>query len=333
MSKKHVIAIDAMGGDNAPMEIVKGTVEAIKSNKNIKYVLLGKQEQINKELEKYNYDKSFIEVVHTSEVIETGEPPTTAIKKKKDSSMVVGLKLVKEGKASALISAGNTGALLTGATITVGRIKGIERPALGTLLPNEKGFTFLIDSGANVDCKPNYLLQFAKMGSVYMENILGINKPKVGIINIGAEKDKGNALTKETYELLSNSDLNFVGNVEARDISRGVVDVLVCDGFVGNVVLKYTEGFSKSIFSIIKEEITSTPISKMGAFLSRKSFVNIKQRFNYSDVGGAPFLGLKGLVIKTHGSAKAEDVKGAINQSYMFSNNHMIEKIEKKISE
>lgn len=330
MSEKYTVAIDAMGGDNAPIEIVKGVVESLSSN-DMNFILLGKEDAINKELQSYTYDKNRINVVHTSEVIETHEQPTIAIKKKKDSSMVVGLKLIKEGTASAIISAGNTGALLTGATLTVGRIKGIERPALGTLLPNKKGFTFLIDSGANVDCKASYLVQFAKMGSVYMENVLGINNPKVGIINIGVEKEKGNALTKEAYELLSQESLNFVGNIEARDMPEGVVDVIVCDGFVGNIVLKYTEGFAKSMFGIIKEELTSSTISKVGAMLSKKSFSNIKKRFDHSEIGGAPFLGLKGLVIKTHGSAKAADIKGAINQAYTFSSNNMIERIQSKI--
>lgn len=331
MSKKHVIAIDAMGGDNAPTELVKGTVNSLSINEDINFILVGDEVLIKKELETYVYDKNRIDIIHASEVIETHESPTVAIKNKKDSSMIVGLKLLKERKASAIISAGNTGALLTGATLTVGRIKGIKRPALGTLIPNEKGFTFLVDSGANVDCKPEYLVQFAKMGSVYMENVLGIKQPKVGIINIGVEKEKGNALTKEAYEMLANADLNFVGNIEARDISKGVVDVLVCDGFVGNIILKYTEGFAKSIFTIIKEEITSSNISKIGAMLSGKSFKAIKKRFDYSDIGGAPFLGLKGLVIKTHGSAEAKDIVGSVNQAYMFINNNMVEKIEKEI--
>ena len=329
---KCIIAIDAMGGDNAPKEIIKGVVLAIPNNDNIDFMLVGKEDVINKELEDYVYDKSRIQVINASEVIETHEQPTIAIKKKKDSSMLVGLKLVKEEKAVALISAGNTGALLTGATLQVGRIKGIERPALGTLLPTKKGFTFLIDSGANIDSKASYLVQFAKMGSVYMESVMNIPNPKVGVLNIGAEKEKGNALSKETHELLlAEKNINFVGNVEARDVSEGVVDIIVCDGFVGNIVLKYTEGFAKAMFGIIKDELTSTTISKVGALLSQKSFKNIKKRFDYSEIGGAPFLGLKGLVIKTHGSATAEDIKGAINQAYIFNSNKMIEKIEAKI--
>ena len=255
MDRIIVVAVDAMGGDNAPGEIVKGTVEAIKES-NLKVLLVGLEEEIKKELSQYSYSKDKIEIVPATEVISTEESPTTAIRRKKDSSMVVGLNLVKEGKAEAFVSAGSTGALLTGATFIVGRIKGIERPALGTCLPDQHGFTFLLDSGANVDCKPNYLVQFAKMGSIYCEYVMGVKNPKVALVNIGAEKEKGNALTKETYGLLEQTDLNFTGNIEPRDIPFGKADVIVADGFVGNTILKFAEGLSMGLLGVIKDEIT-----------------------------------------------------------------------------
>ncbi len=330
--KDIIIAVDAMGGDNAPMEIIKGCVEAVKSDENIKIITVGIEDKIKNELDKYSFDKSRIEIVNASEVIATDEVPTAAIKQKKDSSMVVGLRLVKEGKAQALVSAGNTGALLTGATLIIGRIKGIERPALGTILPTEKGGVLLLDSGANVDSKASYLAQYAKMGSVYMENVMGIENPKIGLANIGAEKEKGNSLTKEAYELLENSsDINFYGNVEAREICDGVVDVLVCDAFVGNIILKFAEGFSKFVLRIIKKELMSSFISKLGTLLSIGAFKRLKKYMDYSKVGGAPFLGLNSLVVKAHGNSDFRSVKGAIDQCAIFIRTDIVEKIKSKI--
>ena len=246
--------------------------------------------------------------------------------------MVIGLNLVKEGKAAAFISAGNTGALLTGAVTIIKRIKGVERPALGTLMPMENGkSSLLIDAGANVDAKPSFLVQFAKMGSVYMENVMGIKNPKVGLINIGTEKEKGNTLTKETYELLEESDINFVGNIEARDLFLGKVDVMVCDAFVGNVILKFAEGFAGSILRIIKKELLSSFLSKVGALLSSGSFKRLKKYFDYSKVGGAPFIGLSGLVVKAHGNSKEKDIVGAINQCIKFIESDITNKIQEKI--
>jgi len=327
-----IIAVDAMGGDNAPFEIVKGCVFAVGEHKNIKIILVGRQGDVQKELDKYNYDKSRMEIVNADEVIATEESPTAAIKNKKNSSMVIGLNLVKADRASAFISAGNTGALLTGAVTVIKRIKGVERPALGTLMPMENGkSSLLIDAGANVDAKPSFLVQFAKMGSVYMENVMGIKNPKVGLINIGAEKEKGNTLTKETYELLEQSDINFVGNIEARDLFLGKVDVMVCDAFVGNVVLKFAEGFAGSIMRIIKRELLSSRLSKIGAFLSAGAFKRLKKFFDYSKVGGAPFIGLSGLVVKAHGNSKEKDIVGAINQCIKFIESDITNKIQEKI--
>jgi glycerol-3-phosphate acyltransferase PlsX len=255
-----------------------------------------------------------VSVLHAEEVIETSEVPTTAIKRKKNSSLVVGLNAVKNGGADAFVSAGSTGALLTGATVIIGRLEGIERPALGTMLPNKTGFTLLIDSGANVDAKPSYLLQFAQIGSDYVRRTLGIASPRVGLINVGAEEEKGNELVKAAYPLLKESGLNFIGNLEAREIPMGAADVAVCDAFVGNVVLKYTEGFAKAMMDMIKEELMSSTLSKLGALMAKGAFKNLKKRFDYREIGGAPFLGLKALVVKAHGSSDALAVSSAITQ-------------------
>ena len=333
--KDYIIAVDAMGGDNAPFEIVKGCIDAIKENNKITIILVGKENIISEELKKYEYDKNRIIIQNATEVIETCESPTSAIRAKKDSSIVVGLKLVKEEKASAFVSAGSTGAFLTGATVITKRIKGIERPALGTLIPTENGgYVFLIDSGANMDCKPSYLVQFAKMGQIYMENIMGIKNAKVGIINVGSEKEKGDSFTKEAFSLLENTkDINFIGNIEGRDLTTGVVDVIVCDGFVGNVMLKLCEGVAKSFGNIVKKEIKSNFIYSLGGIISKGAFENVKKRFDYAEVGGAPFLGLKGLAVKAHGSSNSKAIKNAINQCYKFIENDIVSKIESSMEE
>jgi glycerol-3-phosphate acyltransferase PlsX len=317
--KPITVAIDAMGGDHAPGSIVEGAVRAVLVYPDVQLLLVGREDEINACLSRYT-PQDRISVLHASEVIDMNEVPTTAIKRKKDSSMVVGMKSVKEGKAGGFVSAGNTGALLTGATLIIGRSEGIERPALGTMLPNRRGFTLLIDSGANMDAKPSYLLQFAQMGSDYFRKIMGVASPKVGLVNVGAEKEKGNALSKETYVLLEQAEnINFTGNVEARDIPAGAVDVAVCDGFIGNVVLKYTEGLSSAILGIIKEELTAQTITKIGALLAKPAFKNIKKRFDYREIGGAPFLGLKSLVVKAHGSSDAVAIRHAIKRCIEFS--------------
>lgn len=330
MDKKVIVALDAMGGDLAPVEIVKGAIDAVKEL-NVDIKLVGQQDKINAELAQYTYPKERIQVVHAEEVIGTDEVPTSAIRRKKDSSLVVGLNLAKSGEADAFVSAGSTGALLTGALLIVGRIEGVERPALGTCLPTKTGFTFLLDSGANVDCKAKYLEQFAKMGSVYIENIFGIAQPKVALVNIGAEKEKGNALTKEAYELLEVSEnINFVGNIEPRNIPFGEADVIVCDGFVGNTILKLSEGLSKTLIDIIKEEITAGSY-KFAAAMLKTPFRNVKKRFDSDEVGGAPFIGLKSLVVKAHGSSNARAIKNAIRQCVLFTEADIVGKIKDKL--
>lgn len=330
MSKRIIVALDAMGGDLAPVETVKGAVEAIQAL-DVDIKLVGRAEDVNHELAKYTYDAARIEVVHAEQVIGTDEVPTMAVRRKKDSSLVVGLQLVRNGEADAFVSAGSTGAILTGALVFVGRLDGVERPALGTCLPTKNGFTFLLDSGANVDCKPIYLEQFAKMGSVYVENIFGIQNPKVALVNIGAEKEKGNALTKEAYELLEKSEnINFVGNIEPRNVPYGEADVIVCDGFVGNTILKLCEGLSKTIFDILKEEITKGHY-KIGAAILKQPFKNIKKRMDSDEIGGAPFVGLKALVVKAHGSSNATAIKNAVRQCVQFAEADIIGKIRDKL--
>ena len=292
-------------------------VKSGKYGSDVNIILVGQEDIIESELAKYSLH-SKISVLHAPEVITPDEVPTSAIRQKKDSSLVVGLKAVKEGQASGFVSAGSTGALLTGATVIVGRKKGIERPALGAAIPTQKGFTLLIDSGANMDCKPSYLTQFGQMGAEYVEKALGIKNPKVGLINVGTEDEKGNAAVKEAFGLLSESGVNFVGNVEARDIPAGVIDVAVCDGFVGNIVLKFMEGLAKSMMGTIKEELMGSVISKFGALLARGAFKKVKKRFDYREVGGAPFLGLKSLVVKAHGSSDAYAMKNAIIKCIEF---------------
>ncbi len=326
------IALDAMGGDNAPAEIVKGAVEAVEKEPAMKVFLVGIQEAIEKELIKYQYNKSQIEVVHASEVIETAEPPVNAIRKKKDSSMVVGMKMVKNGEADAFVSAGSSGAILVGGQVIVGRIKGVERPPLAPLIPTEKGITLLIDCGANVDARASHLVQFARMGSIYMENVLGIKNPKVGIVNIGAEEDKGNALVKETFPLLKEQeDINFIGSVEAREIPHGQADIVVCEAFAGNIILKLYEGVGAVLVDKIKEGMMSTLRSKIGALLVKPALKQTLKKFDASEYGGAPLLGLNGLVVKTHGSSKSKEVCNTLLQCVTFKRQKINDKIRESI--
>ena len=327
------IAVDAMGGDNAPSEIVKGAVEAVSERPDITVCLTGQEDIIKKELEKYTYKKEQIEIVPASEVIENGEPPVNAIRKKKDSSIVVGMNLVKRGEADGFVSAGSSGAILVGGQVIVGRIKGVERPPLAPLIPTEKGFSLLIDCGANVDARPSHLVQFAQMGSIYMENVMGVKRPRVAIVNIGAEEEKGNALVKETFPLLKECPgINFIGSIEAREIPHGGADVIVCEAFVGNVILKLYEGVGATMISMIKKGMMSSLRSKIGALLIKPALKSTLKSFDASQYGGAPLLGLKGLVVKTHGSSKANEVKNSIIQCIAFKEQAISEKIGQCLS-
>ena len=326
------VAVDAMGGDHAPAEIVKGAIDAVMLRQDIKVYLIGRQEVVDKELKALSYQGTQIEVVHAPEVIETAEPPVLAIRKKKQSSIVVGMNMVKDQKADAFVSAGSSGAILVGGQIIVGRIKGVERPPLAPLIPTQKGVSLLVDCGANVDARSSHLVQFAKMGSIYMENVLGIDNPRVAIVNIGAEEEKGNALVKETFPLLKSCpDINFVGSIEARDIPHGDADVIVCEAFVGNVILKLYEGVGATLISMVKEGMMATLRSKMGALLVKPALKKTLKSFDASEYGGAPLLGLKGLVVKTHGSSKAKEVTNSIIQCVTFKEQEINEKIKRNI--
>lgn len=329
---KTIIALDCMGGDNAPGEIVKGAVLAANENKDMLIKLVGREDDIKKELEKYpSSDK--LEIVDAKEVIETGEPPVAAIRKKKDSSLVKCMYMAKKGEADAMVSAGSTGANLVGGHVIIGRIKGVERPPLAPLIPTKTGFSLLIDCGANVDARPSHLLQFAKMGSVYMENVVGIKNPKVALVNIGAEEEKGNALVKETYPLLKEMEgINFIGNIEARDIPNGDADVIVCDAFVGNVILKLYEGVASVLIDKIKGSMMNSIKTKIGALLIKKDLKKTLKGFSLEEHGGAPLLGLNGLLVKTHGSSKAIEIKNSILQCITFNELDINNKFKEKLS-
>ena len=332
MQEMIKVALDAMGGDNAPDEIIKGAMEAVSLREDIKVFLVGKEELIREKLKAYSYREPQIEVVNATEVIETAEPPVAAIRKKKDSSIVVAMKLVKNGEADAFVGAGSTGAVLVGGQLIVGRLKGVERPPLAPLLPTEKGASLLIDCGANVDARPSHLVQFAKMGSIYMEHVMGVKNPRVAIVNIGAEEEKGNALVKETFPLLKAcTDINFIGSIEAREIPHGQADVIVCEAFVGNVILKLYEGVGAVLISKIKEGMMSSLRSKIGALLVKPALKQTVKSFDASEYGGAPLLGLNGLVVKTHGSSKAKEVKNSIIQCVTFKEQRINDKIRENI--
>lgn len=333
MQETVKVAVDAMGGDNAPGEIVKGAVEAVNEKPGIKVILVGKEEKVKEELAKHTYKEEQIEVVNAEEVIETAEPPVMAIRQKKDSSIVVAMNLVKKGEADAFVSAGSSGAILVGGQLLVGRIKGVERPPLAPLIPTTKGVSLLIDCGANVDARPSHLVQFAKIGSIYMENVVGIKNPKVAIVNIGAEEEKGNMLVKETFPLLKNCpDINFIGSIEAREIPNGQADVIVCEAFVGNVILKLYEGVGAALLGKVKQGMMVTLRSKIGALLVKPALKETLKSFDASQYGGAPLLGLNGLVVKTHGSSKANEVRNSIIQCIAFKEQKINEKIMQNIA-
>jgi len=304
------IAIDAMGGDFAPEEVIKGTVEATLELP-VHIVLVGDEPEIKKQLARHKRTGS-ISVVHAAEVIGMDEAPALAVKQKKDSSVSVAVRLVKAGRVDAVISAGNTGAFMAASLFGLGRIRGVERPAIATIFPTMGKDVLLLDMGANVDCKPKHLKQFAEMGSLYAEHIMHVANPRVGLLNIGEEPSKGNELTREVYPLLKHSKLNFIGNVESKEILSGNVDVIVCDGFVGNLILKFGESLSKTIFTLLKKELTKNPLSKLGAFILYPAFRRLKKSIEYDEYGAAPLLGINGVCFKAHGRAKAKAIKNAI---------------------
>jgi glycerol-3-phosphate acyltransferase PlsX len=318
------IVLDAMGGDHMPHVPVEGAVMAVKDFPDVHIILVGDEGQITAELAKHEYPKDHISIVHASEIIDMGEAPTTAIRQKKDSSIVVGTNLVKNGEAAGFVSAGSTGACMAASLLKIGRLKGVKRPPIATVFPNIKDQTVVLDAGANVDIGPEEMVQFAIMGSIFAERILKKPNPRIGLLNIGEEEHKGNKLTHETYPLLQTAPINFVGNVEARDIFKGDVDVVVCDGFVGNVVLKTAEGTADVIFK--------SPMAKLGAIFLKSALRGVKARLDYTEYGGAPLLGLKGVSIISHGSSNAWAIRNAIRIARESMVNNLTEVIAENMS-
>ncbi len=319
------IAVDAMGGDYAPAEIIKGAIKAANVYPEMKIILVGQKDRILEHIPAGL--KTNLEIYEASEVIEMHEHPANAVKKKKDASIVVATRLVKEGSADALVSAGNTGAQMAAALLGLGRIKGITRPAIATILPTLQKGKLLIDVGANPDAKPENLLQYAMMGSIYAERILGIKDPKVALLNIGSEEGKGNELVQAAYELFKEASFNFMGNIEGRDIPYGTADVIVCDAFVGNIVLKTIEGMASSLFELIKEKITANTSRKIGALLIKPGLKEVARTLDYSEYGGAPLLGVNGTSIICHGSSKEKAIYNAIRVAKECIEEKIIEKI------
>lgn len=329
----HVV-LDAMGGDNAPAEIVKGAIVALNASPSVSVTLCGREEDIRACLEDRDYPKDRLSITDARDVISTEEAPVMAIRRKKDSSIVKGMTLVKNKEADAFVSAGSSGAILVGGQLIVGRIRGVERPPLAPLIPSttEKGVSLIIDCGANVDARSSHLVQFAKMGSIYMEHVLGVKNPRVAIVNIGAEEEKGNMLVKETFPLLKNCpDINFIGSIEAREIPNGGADVIVCEAFVGNVILKMYEGVGKMMLKTIKQALMGSLRGKIGGLLAKPSLKGVMKTFDATEYGGAPLLGLNGLVVKVHGNATEKEISNAIRQCETFKEQNISQRIADKI--
>lgn len=325
------IAVDAMGGDNAPGAVVEGCIQALRERADISVILAGQSQAIEPLLAGAGDVRVRIEILEAPDVITMHEAPVMAVRRKPNSSMVKALDAVKSGDAQACVSAGSTGALLAGGMFRVGRIRGIERPALASIIPSTNKPYILLDCGANADCRPEYLVQFAMMGSIYMEKVKGYSNPRVALVNIGSESEKGNELSKATYPMLEQSGLNFTGNIEPRDIPAGAADVVVADGFTGNVVLKLTEGLASMLLGMIKTELMSSTVTKVGAALSKPAFRKVKKRMDYTEEGGAPLLGVKGAVIKAHGSSNATAIKNALFQAARMIDGDIVNIIETQV--
>lgn len=326
------IAVDAMGGDNAPGAVVEGCLMALRERSDISVALAGPGDKLEPLLEGAGALRERIKIVEAPDMITMHEAPALAVRRKPNSSMVRALEEVKRGAAQACVSAGSTGALLAGGIFRVGRIKGIVRPALASVIPSTARPYLLLDCGANADCRPEYLAQFALMGSIYMEKVKGYAQPRVALVNIGAESEKGNELSKAAYALLSESGLNFKGNIEPRDIPAGAADVVVTDGFTGNVILKLTEGLAGMLMGMIKAELMASTVTKLGAALARPAFRNVKKRMDYTEEGGAPLLGVRGAIIKAHGSSNATAIKNALYQAARMVEGNIVDIIETQIS-
>ena len=326
------IILDGMGGDNAPEEIVKGAVEAAKEIED-EIIIVGKPDAIEKQLKKCKYKGEQISIAPAHEVITMEDSPVKAIRHKKDSSLVVGLNMLKDGEGDMFVSAGNTGALIVGSRLLLGRIRGVDRPALASIYPDMTGGDpcMLVDAGASSESKARNMLEYGLMGSVYVEKVWGRSNPRVGLVNLGAEEGKGTSVTKDAYQMLSASKLNFVGNVEGRDVPKGVCDVIVCDGFTGNVILKLTEGVSLSIFKLIKDTLKSNVKAMVGGALIKSKLSGLKDEFDYEEYGGAPVLGVSAPVIKMHGSSTARAVKSAILRGMPYAEENVVDIIKQEM--
>jgi len=327
------ILIDAMGGDNAPEAIVNGSIDAVNTWDGFDIALIGDSEEISKILARRKFDSSRVEVIHSKEVITNDDIPTRAIRSKKNSSMVVGFNMLKEKQGDVFVSAGSTGALLTGALFILGRLKGVDRPALGAMIPTQRGRCLLIDAGLNTTCRPYNYLQFATFGSIYLKELFNIENPKVGLVNMGTEAKKGTEVLKQAYTLLSASNLNFVGNIEGKDIPLGNVDVAVCDGYIGNVILKFLEGTGRFFSSFLKGMFKRTIFSKMSLLFVMKDMLKFKKLMDPSEDGGAPILGVNGLVIKSHGNSDDKTIKNVIFKAYNLSKTSVFDKIKDNIDQ
>ena len=328
-----LILVDAMGGDHAPEAFVNGCIDAVNESEGFEVMLIGDAKRVESLINARQFNSPRLKVAHASEVITSDDIPTKAIRRKKDSSMVVGFNLLKGQKGDIFISAGNTGALMTGALFILGRIKGVERPALAPMLPSRSGQVMLIDGGMNAECKPVNFLQFGIMGSIYMKEVFNIEEPRVGLINIGTEENKGTEVIRHAYTLLSQSSINFAGNIEGREILDGHIDVAVCDGFLGNVLLKFTEGVGPFIFDTLKEVYAKNFISKLSALLVKKDLREFKRRFDYREHGGARILGVEGKVVKIHGSSDARAVRNAVLRAESFGKSPIIERIREEFKD
>ena len=327
------IFVDAMGGDNAPQAPVEGAIEALRRYPEISVVLAGVLSEIEPLLGGADDVRGRIELVDAPEIITNDESPVMGVRRKTKSATVIGMLMLRDKEVDGFVSAGSTGAVLAGGMFRLGRIPGVERPALAPLMPNGKGYFLLIDCGANVDCQPHYLQQFGVMGDAYMRGVMGMEKPRVGLINIGAESEKGNALVKATYPLMEQAPYHFVGNVEARDITNDVADVMVADGFAGNLILKFMEGLAGTLLGIIKQEMMADTRCKIGAVIAKPAFKRVKKLMDYTEVGGAPLLGVQGAVVKAHGSSNAYAMSCAIGQVIKMVNGHVVDIIEKGVAE
>ncbi len=325
------LVLDALGGDHAPQATCEGALIALRENKDLFLILAGEPKAIEQHLQNADDVRDRLQVLSAPEVITNHESAAMAIRQKKDSALVRGMLMVREGEADGFVSAGSTGAVLVGGMLRLGRIPGIERPALAPMMPGDKGGFLLIDCGANVDSKPEYLAQFALMGDAYMRKMQSMEHPRVGLLNIGAEEEKGNLLYAAAHQLIKKEPINFVGNVEARDVPGGLADVIVCDGFDGNILLKYTEGVASALMRIIKKELLADTRSKIGALLAKPAFSRVKKVMDYTEVGGAPLLGVQGAVVKAHGSSNAKAIRGAIRQAYLMASAKVAKAIEENI--